>query len=249
MSLALRHGRTTLSALLLITLVALLFFAADLRSANARVEPLPPVTPLETIGHLARTGVDAEMLAAAGLTAAQTNAMLEDAEADLFDRRVPLMSLRAEHAEAARSAEELKRSIQAGTAGDEAPAQYRALVTSRDQLQADFESQQRSLLVSAFVDLTSEQRAALETLRANRERSAPMEYRVVERSEEDWIALRDALANLRIASGRGRSPDSACQTLVNLCDAEAEVAAARSALQLRHAEVIDAMEAYVAGTE
>ena len=78
--------------------------------------------------------------------------------------------------------------------------------------------------------LTSQQSGTLATLKASRDWSHPVQYKAANRSEADWVHLRDALANVRIANKLGEQPDPEAVELVARAAAHPSVVAARVAL-------------------
>ena len=83
-------------------------------------------------------------------------------------------------------------------------------------------------------DSAGTQRATLTQIRANRavdhSQGFPIEFQVASRTEAQWVALRDALANEKQAIKYPDTLDQDAQTLLSTTRAEGAVAAARTAL-------------------
>ncbi|MCW5775663.1 MAG: hypothetical protein KIS87_04355 [Phycisphaeraceae bacterium] len=206
-------------------------------------EPAAP-TAVELAAALHRVGLSPERLAAAGLTANETSALVRDAAAHLDGERFQaLKQADAAVREASRDVQRLERLARSGRA---AGNDLGDLTTARATLAAA-ESTLGSAL-GAFYEaaaggLAGPKAARLATLRANAGWDLPVQYLAASRSEAEWVALRDALASLRICERLGEDPHHGCTTLVAQADADSSVANAKAALDANIAAVTGAFDA------
>ena len=218
-------------------------------AATAAVAPAAPPPALRATlpsvqGQLAvlaiRVGLDAESLAAAGVSSSSVVPVvvaLSDAATNLS---TPLAQLDASYTAARSAMNAAQRKIQGGSASSEEVAAFPSLEQALTNAEAARTAAFDSLFTSATVNLTAAQRASLTSIRANRAWKLPVEFLVVAREEAEWVALRDALSNERLAAKNGEQPNAACQSLLGTARANASVAAARTALDTSLASVTSA---------
>ena len=98
-----------------------------------------------------------------------------------------------------------------------------------------------------MANLSQDQQAAINTIRANAGRGLPVQYLATTRSEADWVALRDALSNDRQATDNNVDPDATSHQ--RLLDANATPTTITAALNLsqRLADVSNAFNTAVNG--
>lgn len=206
-------------------------------------EPAAP-TAVELAAALHRVGLSPERLAAAGLTAIEASTLVQNAAAHLDGERFQSLQ-QADTAvrDASRDVQRLERLARSGraTSGD-----LGDLTTGRAAL-AGAESALRSALgalYDAAADgLSGPKAARLATLRANAGWDLPVQYLAASRSEAEWVALRDALASVRISARLGEEPHGGCSALVAQCDADSAVATAKAALDANLAAIASAFDA------
>ncbi len=195
--------------------------------------PRPAMQPVARVERsdleltLYRVGLKPEFLAAAGVSPQQVSGIVSRMRTHL-GRAMPALNA----AEAACNIEQhevtqLRRIVRAGKGSDQ---QVQDLATAKSSL-AESEVERDAQLDAAFAaaaeGLEAEQIATLATLRANGQRwHLPVEYLTVERSDAEWVALRNALANDRISRRLEREPDPEQQALLAQLGAHATVAAA-----------------------
>lgn len=221
-----------------------LLFACFASAACSQAEAAPPSAPssaapqgpsqgqaaLELRVALIRAGLAPQTLAAAGLTPVQVGT----AVAALHQANVALpVSLRdLDHAvgEARNARDQAERLIQSGRADAQQIAAFPALEQALASASAARETAVQSLFAAATASLSATQRATLIAIRTNAHWKLPTEFLVVERSEVEWVALRNALANERIATRNGDTPNPQCQVLLGHARSDASVAAAKTGL-------------------
>ncbi len=189
-----------------IVLATLASFGAFPRPAPAQVSEDP--RPEDLAAALARAGITAESLAAVGASDQAVTRLVGFAESHFDAERFSTMRQADESVRTARHSERsLRQTVQSGhgdandaTALRAAEQTRAAEESSRDQLVGLL----RTAVGQAFAQ---DQLATLEQIRANSAWDLPVQYLVVSRTEREWVALRDALANLRISARLGEEPD------------------------------------------
>ncbi len=82
-------------------------------------------------------------------------------------------------------------------------------------------------VIAAFTAALPESvRDRARTLAGNRARPVPLQYRAVDRPEAEWAKLREVLSAVRAAQRRGVPAPAECVQMVQLADAQTEVALA-----------------------
>jgi hypothetical protein len=210
-----------------------------------RAAPVLPNTDVRTA--LLRCGLVAEALAAAGVSAQETSALVDAFEESMVAQPGAL-SQKDESCAAARVAkEDLERKVASGLATQE---QVAALTTAKSTLTSAIAARDQ-LLNAWFTDATEQlsagKLATLNMLRTNAAHDLPIEFLVKERGEAEWLAIRKALNNERICAKYGNDPDPAKQAALATWKADAPVAAAKSACVTGLASVQDAWDAATGG--
>jgi hypothetical protein len=168
------------------------------RAKAARLaERRPTASELEALLH--RLGLDAEPLAAAGVEPDHVDGIVrrlvealaeEDRSVGSIDWRYADAGIRLAQAERDEAA---RRNLQERNAAEQRLA---ARTRQRDELMD-------RLFKQAKRPLSAAQRATLMAIRGNRQWNLPVEFLVVERTEEQWLELRDALSAERQCRERG----------------------------------------------
>ena len=166
-------------------------------AAKATVFPLPT----DFKEKLLRAGLTPRALAAAGVSPASVLPTLQAAADEMNSTPTALDTADASYASARTTSDALAARIQSGKANQEDLASYLVAKTALVSAEATRQSEVDGYFTAATANLTSNQRAALVTIRANRAWGFPEEYLVVERTEAQWLALRDALSIERQVSG------------------------------------------------
>ena len=85
--------------------------------------------------------------------------------------------------------------------------------------------------------LAANKTGTLAAIQQNRSWGVPIQYMVSARTETQWVALVDAVANKKIAAQLGEAPLAACTALLAQVDTETAVAAAKVSLDANLAAV------------
>jgi hypothetical protein len=234
-----KHLKRARAALIVIVGIAIIIIGLPL---VAPVQAQSGPTGAELGTHLYRVGLGPEPLAAAGVSAGQTTALVEAARLYLIDHEGDLNLADAAFASAKRERDRLTRLVRSGTGTQDDLA---ALVQVRIDL-ANARSRRAAelgaLLDAATAGVSGQRRMALDSFSANASWKQPIEFHTVNRDQEDWVALREALANERIATRRQESPDDGAQALLQQLRADPAVSAARANLDANLVAVTAAWE-------
>ena len=199
------------------------------KTAGARTTVFP--VPTDFKSKLLAAGVSPRALVAAGVGEDSILPTLQAAADQMNSAPVALESAEQARAAARVTADALARKIQSGKASQEEIASYPAAKSALESAEASCQSVLDNYFSSAIANLPLGQRTALITIRANKAWGFPEEYLTVNRSEAEWVALRDALANERIAV---ELPDTASPSraqLLSTVRATPAVASAMTAVQ------------------
>ncbi len=228
-----RHlGKARYPALVVLAAIAIVLFVrlqlVERSRASAAISLLLP-TSSELIGALIRTGLDAEALAAAGLSAGNVNTVVANAYEHLIGVQ-PLLELAdGAMADARRQTTSLKRVIQSGRATEQQINAYPVAKVALAQIRTERHALLGGIFEAATDDLGENHRAALSAIRANRNWKLPVEFLVVERTQAQWVHLRDCLANERIAAALDdEEPDDQVQATLAELRAQPQVAIAKA---------------------
>lgn len=214
---------------------------------DAAPSPLPYVVPNDFAVTMIRAGLDADALAAVGVSANGVVNVLQPAADAINNAPSALSTADAAFAAARVESDRLQRLIQSGRGSSEDVTSYQ----TQSAVLATATSQRQSVLdgyfTAAIAGLSSDQRTQITRLRANRSWNLPLEFLVVNREQAEWVAVRDALANERISAKLGESPDESAQASLTTWRAVSAVSTAKSNLDANRATVRAAWNTAVGG--
>ena len=197
---------------------------------------------------LLRAGLDAEALAAAGLASGSVASVVDEVDEHLAANPNDLTTADQDHATASTEVDRLRRLVRGG----KATAQDVADLAAAKQDLADAADARDAALDAIFAagtaDLAASVADTLATIRANRSWGVPVEFLSKDRADADWIALRDALTNEKIAAAEGTAVDAACASLLLAERADPAVSAAKTAHDANFAAVEAAWTTAVGGS-
>jgi hypothetical protein len=133
--------------------------------------------------------------------------------------------------------------VRSGQSTEEDRTALTAAINAVASAQADLQTALNGVFSAATTDLSSQQRAALSTLLANRSRHLPVQYLTVTRQEADWLTLSDALANQRVTTRTQEQPDPALAAALASVNASGPVSNATANLEANLATVASAWNA------
>lgn len=229
---ATRTPRHVLSASLAVVLAAAAVlvgcsYLTERREASPAVLSTDSTT--EFRARLISAGLAPESMAFAGVSAAQVGPIVAAARVHLADHATEIAAADVSFAAAARDTDRLERLVLRGLA---TPAEVASLVGARTGLAAATAARDaayRSLFDAATTGLDEAQRAALRNARNSTGSAAdlPARFRGTDRSDDQHVVLRDALADRAIAGRLGHEVDPA--SAVVIADAEASPESVRAA--------------------
>jgi len=160
---------------------------------------------------LHRAGLDAESLAASGADSEEAGEVAADVMAYVLANPAALQTADTAYGSARSNHDQLARIVRSGMATEQ---QIEELATARTTLattEAARDAAVDAVFAAGTADLEQPQVTLLQMLRSNRDhwRNLPVEFLTVEHAENDWLALRNALAEERIVAsgGFGSGPD------------------------------------------
>ena len=189
---------------------------------------VPTLEQNETVLFLA--GVSPEWLASAGVLHSGVAAVVEDGLAEIATRYSGLEQSLEQYTSARSQYEQLDRLVKGGRATEQQKQDRNTAAQTMQTADAAVQTALGAIYAASVDSLTTDQVAVLDTLAADGTRVLPIEYRTVTRSGADWVALRDALADIRIAAKYGEQPQAESVQIVALADSHARVAAAKVGL-------------------
>lgn len=208
--------------------------ASEAQGAGGGATSPTPASNLDVL--MIRAGLDARSLAAAGVSSAQVSSVASALAAHVA--QAPSLSEADQALAQARVAHDaLDRKVGSGTASSGEIAELAAARQALEAARAVCSARVDALHAAGSAGLSQQQRMTLAMLRFNADKPAPIEFKVVERTEAEWVALRDALSNERSAAANGEQPNAACQTLLGSARSNSAVAAAKSACDTNLASI------------
>jgi hypothetical protein len=204
-------------------------------------------SPHEVEVAIRRAGLTPERLAAAGVGAQQVTAMVVAARTYLSDHQGDLDAADSTGGAARAERDRLQRLLESGLATENDIAALGAAQTQLDSAEAARDVILEGLYAAATSGIGGEARAALVMLKAGSVWDLPTPYLAIERSQTQWVALRDDLANLRIAAQLGEEPDPGCEDDVMDANADPAVSAASTNLANNLTDVSQAWTAAIGG--
>jgi hypothetical protein len=207
----------------------------------------PAIGATELQVALLRAGLSAESLTAAGVSSQQVSTIVTNARNEFAAQPTLISAADAAYAAAHMALDALQRKIASGLATQEEIASLATLTTALTTAQAQRQSALDTLVAAATQSLAPTPISRLHTIAANHSWTLPIEFLTVERAETEWIALRNALSNERIAAKYGDEPNAACQSLLSTARANPTVAAAKASMVANLATVSTAWDSATTG--
>lgn len=237
---ALRSRTLGIVSLLLMVLTVSALAATTSHSSrrHRNPPPPPPMTGAELEVTLRAVHITPESLAALGIDASATTALVERAREYLEPNIEAFRSAQTQFAEARASVDTLRRAVRSGLGGEDAAAslaQAKATLATRT---ATRDSVLAAIRSAALGNALSEgQAATLATIAANKPWHVPIPYRCRPGIDETgWVAFRDAYLDQRAADNHGTpTASSSTQALAQWNSHPAVAAAAANSASLLHA--------------
>ena len=203
------------------------------------VEPPPP--PVNTVfaGVLVRVGLGADSLAAAGISQSQVASLVGALEGQY--NPATLANLDEAFIQAKQNHDRLRRKVMSGLGTQQDVAALRSAETTLSNATGARDNHINALREAALGTVAPERATVVRRVVANRSWSLPVQYLVKDRTEAQWVALRDALDMKRASERDAEEPlTEEHQTLLAGVDAESEIATAKVNLNTNLATVQNA---------
>lgn len=192
-------------------------------------------TPQQVALELLRVGLEPAALACAGCSPQEVAELVAAAQEHLATGYEGLQQAQREYEQAKFERDRLQRLVRAGTASQEQIQQLAAAETTLATKSAARDTARAGLFDAATEGLGSGCVAAIETIRGQDRWSFPTHFKAASREQAGAIALRDALANLRINPEYGLEVDPEAEAIVRAELERPAVATAKAAYDARYA--------------
>lgn len=223
--------RTPLSVVsLLLVLLAMPFlwrvaFAADTDGEGEPSTPTCPCPASVITCPLIRAGLDSESLAAVGVASDDIPSTLAEAVDVWVADPDRLPDADAAYASARRSVDSLRRLVRSGRGSEQDVADLASAKQDLEDAQDERQAALDAMRAAAAESMSSSKATLLECAYQNRRWDfAPVWLRVKDRSQADWVKLRDALTNEKVADRYGDDPDATLQSFLSSCRSDADAA-------------------------
>lgn len=205
------------------------------------LEPPPPVNT-EFAGVLLRVGLGADTLAAAGISSQQVTALVGAVEQG--HSAETLAAKDAAYITAKQTHDTLRRKVTSGKGSQEDVTALRAAETALATANTQRESYLAGLRTAGLATVPEGQRTLANRIQANGSWRFPAQYLTKDRTEAQWVELRDLLAVKQIHERDETAPFPAeVQSRLAAIDAESEIATAKVNLDSAMASVQTAWNA------
>jgi hypothetical protein len=229
-------ARYPLILLLAVAIVALFVRIQSIQDTRAALF-YPEPTPAQLATALVRAGLDPEALAAVGVSPSVINTVVGDVAEHMTDNPGSLELADTAYAAARQERDQLKRVIQSGRATQDQVDAYPSAQGQFALARAQRQSALDDIFAASTATLSQSQRNMLASIRGNADWDLPLEFLVLDRSEADWVQLRDCLANERVSAQLGEAPDANAQAALTQLRSQPLVAAADANLDANLAVV------------
>lgn len=201
----------------------------------------------QLVRALSLVGITPESLAAAGVASESVAGVVSNAQGYLAENGTALWASIATHRTAVADKATKQRKVVAGIATENEKTAAATACSTLSSACSARDSAVNALYAAATASLNNDQKAVLAALRTNKGREFDLKYLTVTRTEDQWTALRDALANARIAAKTGEEADGTAATLISTTNGESAVSAAASGMTNTLPAVTTAWDQAVSG--
>jgi hypothetical protein len=214
----------------------------SLASPAATIVSEDPVVAEGLATTMLRIGLTPDALAAAGCSSADVTSAAGYLNTHLLDDESAIPAADAAWASANNAVQDLKRAIKGGEATEEEIGGLAALESTLASASAARDALLDEAFAVAAAALSLDEKADVLTIRGNSSWGLAAHFLVVDRSQEDWVALRDALDEERIAAKYSEAVSAGSQALLSAARGNADVAAAKTNLDINLAAITAAWD-------
>lgn len=227
----LKKSGAVLHVLLGAITVAAVVAAAFVAVPSAQPPAQPPGTPTarELRSFLGELGLLPGPLAAAGVSAVQTTALVSAAREHMTQHSATLPAARERVRSLRTQIASLANLASTGRATQQQHADLQSLRGSLNGSEASLAGMRAEALAAITAGLNPAQRSLLATFAANAGREVPMEYLAVSRTDAEWVTLRDSLIQRRVDT-QNNVENSEAAARVTAAQGDPSVTAARNNL-------------------
>ncbi len=199
---------------------------------------------------LYRVGLQPERLAATGVEAAVTDDVVLNVKSWIAEHPTSLREADDALFEATKARDALIRKVQSGLASRDEVAACQVAKADYDRVAAERAAKLKGVFDAGTRSLAKDQVDLVSRVHTNEAAwNVPLEYLVVDRTQEEWVHLRAALANEKISAKYGEDPDADDQAHLAEVRANQSVATARVNLETKLGEITAVWEAAAAADE
>ena len=240
-----KHSKKTLGAVRMLALVGVAIagiatatVASLPGNASRNVLRRPDPIPLVAAHYLDVLGLSPDSLAAAGLSAEQAAQIKANLKEHFDGEGANLQTVIDRWGSAYRAADLSRRAVQSGKGTvEDLTAKDAALATALAAKNAAIDAAASAALDQIDGGVVQ----ALARIKANRPNNVPVQYLLVDRTEEEWRQLRDALSHQQTREAAGRELDADAVSVVAQADAQPATVAAAAAVANNLAAIRQAM--------
>jgi len=207
-------------------LVAAVPFIVRYTSSMMVKTAIATIASTDLASTLIRAGLDPDALAAAGVSGNQASGLVDAFEAAMAAEPARLATADASYRSAKVTSDQLRRLIQSGRGDQQDVSNYQTAMSGLQSAEADRKSALDDWFDAGTAGLGLAQVATLQTLRGNRDWKLDIEFLTVDRTEAEWVQLRDALTHERVAAKYGENVDPGVQSFLAAARSNATVSAA-----------------------
>lgn len=224
-----QRAKAKTGLILVLSVVAVCLILSVEKAARALWFQTGPTVHELTLA-LTRAGLEPKALTAAGVSPSAASTVVDNVFNYMVEHPGALSSADQAFGQARASCEALEGIIQSGKGTPQQVADYNAAKAARLQAQADQAAALNALATAGTANLSDSQKAVLAKIRGNGGWDVPTEFQSVDRTEAQWVQLRNALVHERIAAKKGESVDADVQALLSQARGDSTVAIAAANL-------------------
>ncbi|MFN0207736.1 MAG: hypothetical protein ACKVS6_15620 [Planctomycetota bacterium] len=197
--------------------IAVLFIGVQLwlSSSKAKAANLSLATPSDIKTALYRGGLDPTALAACGVNSESVSGVVTGVETYFSNNPTALATADENYSSAKVSYEALSRKVANGNASAQDISNLATATTTLATEATARANVMNAIITAATANLNNGQKLLLTKLAANRSWALDTHFSVVDRTQAQWVALRDAVATKKINEKYNEQIDSAAATLIN----------------------------------
>lgn len=185
-----------------------------------------PNSNLVTTLH--RVGLDPASLAAAGVTGNAAGGIVSALKSHFVSSPSTLAEADTAYASARVAHDQLDRKVAAGNVSGQDVVALQQAVANLASATTTRTNALNAAFTAATANLSEGQKTTLSTIQANRSWELALPYLAANRTQSEWVALRNALANKKISTKYGEAADPAATQLLQTVDATAAVSNAKA---------------------